>query len=326
VARLSAELYERKTGRVIDGVMYADPVAFANLLTVTGPVPVAGLPANLTAADAVTFLTRTQFSAFPDEQSANDAVTELVRDAFERFTQVPLPGPKQLSDLFRPAVLEGRLAFASLRGEDTPLLVALGLDGTVAVPTGGDVIGVVNRNANPSKIDAYLHRSTEVDVRWNPTTGGITETVRVTLRNDAPATGLPGTVLGNQSGFPSGTNVTDLIVLTGSQLDSVEVDGIPTEASPLLDDAHWRHTVRVALAPGQERVVTYQLSGAVDRGTTYSAFVVGQPLVNAGTITVRVAPTDGAVVPGRGITVERGVATIELGDARDTAISLRLRR
>jgi hypothetical protein len=305
--------------------MYADPFAFADLLTLTGPMPVSGVPAPLSADDAVEFLTQGQFAAFPDEQTANAAVTDLVRATFDRLTRVQLPGPKRLSDLFRPAVLDGRFGFTSLHAEDEPLLVALGLDGTVTVPEGGDVLGVINRNANPSKIDAYLHRSTDVQVRWDPDSGSVTETVQVTLRNDAPA-GLPFTVIGNQAGLPVGTNLTDTVVLSRYRLDRAELDGQPVESSPLLDGAYWRHSVRVELAPGQTRVVTYHLVGSVRPGDDYRAFVVGQPLVNSGRTTLHVVPRTGAVVAGRGIRVKDRAAIVGLGDARDTLVALQVQR
>ena len=43
VASLSATLFRARTGRGVDGVMYADPSAFGQMLAITGPVPVPGL-------------------------------------------------------------------------------------------------------------------------------------------------------------------------------------------------------------------------------------------------------------------------------------------
>jgi hypothetical protein len=326
VAQMSADLYQRKTGRTIDGVLYADPYAFAGLLEITGPIPVAGLGAPLRSDDAVRFLTQDQFAAFPDEATGNDAVGQLVRDTFDRITHVELPGPKQISDIFRPTVRHGRLKFASLHDDDGPLLAALGLDGALSLPDGGDVVGVINRNANPSKIDAYLHRSTTVAVRWDPGTGEVAEDVTVTLRNEAPATGLPATVIGNQAGLPPGTNLTDVVLLSSYRLRTVELDGQATESSPLFDGLYWRHGVRVPLAPGQTRTVTYHLAGSVARSDHYRAFVVGQPLLDPGALRLTVTPTDGSVVGGRGISVRKGAASVRVEPGVNTAVDLRVRR
>jgi hypothetical protein len=197
------------------------------------------------------------------------------------------------------------------------------VDGALSIPRGGDVLGVMNRNANPSKIDTYLHRSTSVDVRWNPKSGRVTETVSVTLRNGAPASGLPPVVIGNGAGLPSGTNLTDLAVLTTYQLDNVQIDGQAAVSHPLYDGSYWRQTVRVQLAAGQSSVVRYRLSGSVTPSSVYRLFVVGQPLVNAGRITMHLDLASGSVVPGHGMTAKGAEATVPLSDGSDTAVNIR---
>ena len=326
VARLSADLYERKTQRHIDGVFYADPVAFANFLAITGPVRMTALGRDLSQADAAQFLTSTQFVALGEGQAANDAVTQLVRDVFDRLTKVQLPGPKALAELFRPAVLQGRFKFYSLVSADQPLLAALGIDGVLPIPVEGDVLGVINRNANPSKIDTYLHRSTTVDVVWDPETGEVSEVVTVTLRNDAPGTGLPPAVIGNDAGLPPGTNVTDLALLTGYELSEVTLDEQPVVSRPVYDGRYWRHTVRIALAPGQTRVARYTLEGGRVPSDAYSVLVVGQPLVNEGDLTLTVRPSAGTPIRGKRLVVRGRAAEVRLSDGASTAVELRLRR
>jgi hypothetical protein len=324
VEHLSATLFERKTGDHIDGVLYADPTAFADFVAITGPVAVRGLASPITAANAVQFLTSGQFTDFPTEAASNAATTQLVHDMFDRLTKVELPGPKALSTLFYPAVSQGRFKMASSESSDGELLAALGLDGAITIPPGGDVLGVINRNANPSKIDAYLHRSTAVDVEWNPSTGRVTETVDVTLHNAAPATGLPATVIGNGAGLPAGTNLTDLALLTGYQLQSIEIDGHAASSHPLYDGSYWRQSVRVQLAAGQTSVVRYQLSGFLPPAKVYRVFVVGQPLVNSGRIVIHVHAADGLVVPGHGMTSAGSSAVIGLADGVDTSVAVRV--
>jgi len=326
VARLSADLYERKTQRRVDGVFYADPTAFADFLAITGPIPVPALGQSVTRDNAVEFLTSTQFSAFGTESVANDAVTRLVRDMFDRLTRAHLPGPKALAELFRPAVLEGRFKFYSLVERDQPLLAALGIDGVLSLPAEGegDVFGVINRNGNPNKIDAY--RSTAVDVIWNPDTGEVFEEVTVTLRNDAPASGQSTLVIGNLAGLPPGTNVTDLALLTGLELTEVTLDDQPVVSRPVYDGRYWRDTVRLAIDPGQTRVIRYSLVGSLVPSDTYSVFAIGQPLVNEGRITFKVRPTVGRIVGGRGVKVDREGAEVMLRDGANTSVELRVRR
>lgn len=328
VARLSADLYEQKTARRIDGVFYADPVAFAQFLSITGPIPIPALGREVSQADAAQFLTSTQFAVFGTETMANEAVTQLVQDVFDRLTRAHLPGPKALAELLRPAVLEGRFKFYSLVEADQPLLAAIGIDGVLPVPEegDGDVLGVINRNANPSKIDTFLHRSTEVEVNWDLDTGEVFEEVAVTLRNEAPGVGMPELIIGNQSGFPPGTNLTDVALLSGYELTEATLDGEPVVTRPVYDGRYWRDTVRVALGPGQTRVLRYSLIGSVAPSDTYSVFVVGQPLVNEGEVTLRIRPTEGTVVGGRGLTVDAEGVTLRVRDDANTAVSIRVRR
>lgn len=73
VARLAADLFpQARGGAPIDGVIYADPTAFAALLSVTGPVTVGDT--TLSADNAVKFLTRDQYAAEVPDHVVNDLV------------------------------------------------------------------------------------------------------------------------------------------------------------------------------------------------------------------------------------------------------------
>ena len=133
---------------------------------------------------------------------------------------------------------------STVHSDDQALLSRLGVTGEVPAADAGDVLSVIQRNAGPSKIDSYLSRTTNVDVRWNPQTGDVASIVDVNLRNDAPSEGLNELVLGNGVGAPYGTNVSDLSILTPFPLMSVLVDGVSVGAQPLYEDGYWRHTVR----------------------------------------------------------------------------------
>lgn len=326
VARLAAGLYQRRTGRTINGVMYADPSAFADFLAITGPIPMPALGRSLSRSDAVRFLTSGQFTEVARGSTADAVVTQLVHDVFDRLSSARLPGPQALSQLFRATVLQGRLKVYSFEKPDQPLLAALDIDGVLSIPDHGDALGVINRNANPSKIDTYLHRSTTVDVRWDPETGEIHESVVVTLRNDAPATGLPQVVIGNQAGLPFGTNLTDLALLTRYELTDVSVDGSRATSRPQWDGRYWRNTVRVALPPGGTSIVRFELQGGLEPSDEYSVFFIGQPLVNEGDLTLRVTPNSGKIAAGHGVQVGAGGATVRLHDGHDTLVNLRLKR
>ena len=322
-AEVAAQLFQAKTGRRIDGVLYADPFAMAAMLSITGPVGVPGLDKQVDSTNAVRFLTHDQYVDFPSESEGDTAVTELVRTVFDRLTKTTLPGPAQLGASFGPLVKDGRLRMVSLHDVDHPLLARLALDYGFVPVEGDDLLAVVTRNANPSKIDSYLSRDITYDVRWDPETGSIGATVTVVLRNDAPAGGLPPYLIGNSGGRPDGTNITDLAIVTPFEATSATVDGVETVMSPLRDDNVWRHTVRTEVPPGGERRVVVALEGEVSPGARYRLRFSGQPLVNDDSTRVVVTADGQDLVGGPGIDVADGQATITLRHLGQTILTLR---
>ena len=322
-ARLAAQLFERATGRKIDGVFYADPFVLAQLLKITGPVQVPALHRSVGAGDAVKFLTVDQFSAFEQTAAADEAITKLTEDLFHRFTSSKLPGPREMSQLFGPLAKQGRVRFVSLHDQDAPLIAALGLSNGFPGSVGSDVLAVVNRNANPSKIDSFLHRRTEYDVAWNPETGTVSSHVVVDLYNAAPRSGLSNLIIGNQAGFEAGTNVTELSVITPFEATGVKIDGVATTFAPLWDKGVWRATVR-AVVPSQVSVrVEFDLRGELEPGDVYRLRFGGQPLVNSGDTFVSVTLPKGHFVPGAGVRTRGPKAIATLSGEGITNLTLR---
>ncbi len=320
VARLSAQLYEARTGHAIDGVMYADPSAFAEMVAITGPVAVPGLAYEIDATNAVDFLTREQYVLYPDANTGDLGVTQLVRDVIDRLTTTRLPGPRLLSDLFFPEVRGGHLQFVSLHSEDQPLITRVGLEGRVPEPDGTDVLAILSRNANQNKIDNFLDRESTVSVEWDPETGAVTETVTVRLTNRPSVLGGNRELVGNDAGLPAGTNLTDLAVLTPFALDRVTVDGAEVAAGTTLDGALRRHNVRVSLPPDGVSEVTYVLSGTVTEGDRYDLFLVGQPMVNPQETTVEIHAESGDIRPGTNLLVRGSDALSSIDGSTDTRV------
>lgn len=317
VARVSADLFEQKVGRVVDGVIYADPAALAAIMEITGPVPVAGLAEPLRAEQAVAFLTEDQFALYGDDDAADAALQGFITDVFDRFTSVKLPGPRRMSELFTPVVRSGRLRFVSLRSGDGNLLRRMGLDTDTTADPGQDLLAVVNRNANPSKIDAFLRRSSRYDVVWDPATGRIEGRVRIELSNDAPSENLPPVVIGNGFEAPPGTNRTDVSIVTPLGLVGAVVDGEVVSVGSIDEGRLRRHTVRVTLEPGQTRTVEFRITGELASGPRYRLAVVGQPMLQESPLEVVVRSTGAAIeVPPGSRRAADGVHTTFVGALR----------
>lgn len=306
VADLAGRQFEHVTGRSVDGVLYADTAAFAALLSLTGPVTLSGLPepVELSSGNAEEFLTREQFVRYGNESEASAPVERAIEDAFERLVSTQLPGPRSLADSFGPLVNSGRFLMATSHEDDEELLTRTGLRGAMPEPDGGDALAVLQRNANPSKIDSFLRRSTQVDFQWNPTSGTVTSVVSVTLANDASGDLTNRLLFGNDAGAPQGTNVTDLTIVTPFRLEVARVEGVNAAAQPLHLGPLWRHTVRVAVPPGGATTVEFHLSGEVDPGETYRLRYRGQPILGEHVLSVTRSSPDGAGGPAERLVVD----------------------
>lgn len=301
VAKLTKELFSQaRPGAPIDGVVYADPAAFAALLRLTGPEPVPGTDLVLTPDNAEEFLTTGQFTTFATETAANEVVNYLVRDVVERFGTTQLASPTTLADVFGPLVARGSLQFVSFDQADTPLLDRLGLLGAVERPGSGDLLSVLTRNTNPSKIDVYLHRDVEYSVEWNPRTGAVQSKVRVTLTNAAPDSGLPDVVANHIPGLSPGTNRTMVSVLSPWSVGGATLDGTATGVGTQQElRGVRRHTVLVDLPPGATRVLELDLEGSVGPSPAYVLQWIGQPTAVDGDVSVDVRSTSGRLSGGR---------------------------
>lgn len=289
VARLTAELFpQARPGAPVDGVFYADPEAFAALMTLTGPVLVPGTDVTLDSDNAVQFLTVDQFDVLGNNAQGSEQLTQAIEEVVQRFSSTRLPEPRALADLFGPVVDAGRLQFFSLDPRDDDLLERVGLSRTITRSGADDVLGVVTRNANPNKADSFLERDVTYDVNWDPITGESRSTVTVTVTNTAPSAGLPEAVLVPPSGGTPGTNRFQLSVFSPLEATGATLDGAVTGIGRQYEAGGvYRNSVWVTLAPGQTSVVTMDLEGPVGTGT-YRLRWLGQPLVRSGTAEVTV--------------------------------------
>jgi len=280
VARLAAELFpQARPGPPIAGVIYADPTAFAALLAVTGGVEVPTTDVTMTADNAVEFLTKDQFTVLAGSP-APDPIGDAIEVAVRRFTDSPLPAPQRLAQLFDSVAAGGHLQMGAFDPEQNELLDRIGLRRTLQRQGQEDILSVVNRNANPSKIDAFLRRQVTYDVGWQPGTGQVRSTVTVRLTNDVPETGVAEVQVQPPPATPPRTNRTQLSIL--SPLSAVEArqDGarVPfgTQAE---SQSVFRHNVFVELAPGQSTTIELSLSGLSDPDF-YRLHWLGQPAID----------------------------------------------
>ena len=309
VAQVLEGEYERAGGVAVEGAVSVDPYALAALLELTGPVPVAGIDEPLTAANAAEVLLFQQYVRFPAVSERLDFLADATAAVLERLTEGPLPDFRRVIEVLGPVVRQGRLMVHSARGGEQAVLAAIGLDGSLPDPAGGDFLSVVTQNSANNKIDVFLHRAVAYRATFEPGTGRVDATVEVTLRNDAPAAGLPHYVIGSTDPtLPAGTNRMYLSVYTPHRLTAARLDGVPLAMESARELGRYVHSAFVTLGAGRQGVVRLQLSGQLDGGS-YRIGYAPQPLVNPDTVQLAVEPASGwAVEPagpfqphGRGI-------------------------
>lgn len=356
VAEVVRQLYPQSGGTPIDGVLAVDPRALSALLTLTGPVSVAGLDEPLTADNATRILLRDQYTEFPAIDARTDFLAEAARAVTDRLTGATLPGPRALGALLGPEIARKHLLFTTFDESGNALLDQFGTRGGFG-PFPGDALALVTQNLGGNKIDQFLHRSLDVRTTLDPATGTQRSSVTVRLRNDAPVSGLPVYVIGNRWRRPPGTNMLVVSLYARSTLESATIDGEPVALTTgrevfgvfdnvIAPNAIGRGPVTFSadrelglevftgdleIAPGTTRELRFELVGPAGllTGRTpprYRLDLWQQPVVNADRITVSVESTAPWALtdPAGGFTVRDGRASFEATVRRDRTLTAAL--
>jgi hypothetical protein len=292
VAEVISQLYPQAGGDQLDGVLMVDPYGLAPLLSITGPVTVPGLAQPLTSHNAPEVLLKSQYLTGLAQNTRHDLLQFALHATFQKLVNGSLPGPRALSRELEPAVLGGRIAFWSAHPNDEPLVQALHLEDAFPQTNGGDLVAVTTQNAGANKIDAYLHTSIADHVTFDPSTGAERSILRVTLTNDAPATGLPPLVIGSPAdpGLAPGTNKTLLSVYSPLSFDQVTINGVPGTMSSTRELGVWAYSTYVAVASRASVTVRVGLVGRLAPGSTLPLSVRLQPSANPVRAQVVVTP------------------------------------
>ena len=111
-------------------------------------------------------------------------------------------------------------------------------------------------NAGESKIDVFLDR--DVDVRVETADDGTRRLIAdVTLANNAPASGLPAIVIGNNYGLPTGTSRMFLTFYGPPALLAATRNGAPMALAPQTEAGWVGYGLNEEIGPGES--VEYRL-------------------------------------------------------------------
>jgi hypothetical protein len=288
-AQVIADLYPQSGGAPVDGVLAVDPYGLAALLRVVGPVTVSEWPEPVTAANAPRVLLYEQYLNLA-RATRLDFLEEVTNQVWQRL----LTGNRRMADLAKavaPAVAQKHILLFSGRAEEQAALSRLGVAGAMPAPD-DDFLGLVTQNAGGNKIDWFLHRSMADDVRIDPATGDVDATVRITLRNDAPARGLSHSLIGNviTPPLPDGTNKLYLSLYTPWGMDGATLDGNPALLESERELGRNVYSAFLTIAPGATTVLEVRLRGRRDPARSdYGLTLFRHSAVAADDVTVHVA-------------------------------------
>ena len=282
----------------VDGVLYADPIALAALLELTGPVRIPALGRDLDSTNVVQYLLIDQYVRFnANNDQRLDALSDVTSAVFNALTNRPLPGLSQLGSTLGPVVAGGHLRLASFASPAESLFLdEVGLGGEWRTRPGADYFSLRSANMLPTKIDVFMSRDISITTTFDPATGDVRSRVQATVTNSAPARGLPDYVIGTGLLAPRGTNKNLLALYSPLGIEAVTIDGAPAGAQVQSEFDGWVYSVPITIPPGASVVVTWELRGVIDAGSTYRLDVIPPALATADQLRITVEGADAPLI------------------------------
>ncbi|RCG29373.1 DUF4012 domain-containing protein [Sphaerisporangium album] len=276
-ARTWTALWERQTGRRLDGAIAIDPVGLSYMLGLIGPVTLPG-GERVTTSNVVDLTERAAYDRYPDPVRRKRFLIAIATAVGEALPK-SFAGPSHLLPVLKPMLDERRIQIWSRHDAEQRSLSATTAGGVLPrLP--GPYAGLVVNNSAGGKLDYYLNRSLEYTL--GPCRDGRRETrVRIRLTNDVPRVALPSYVTGRLDSprrpHAAGSNLlwVSLYAGLGAELTGARLDGRPVPAIKEAERSHPVYSTLMELAPGQSR--TWELD-LVEPGSGASPVVPVQPL------------------------------------------------
>ncbi|WIB60768.1 DUF4012 domain-containing protein [Curtobacterium sp. MCLR17_007] len=265
-AELAREMWKRKFGTEVDGVIAVDPVTLGYILRATGPLQ---LPTGdqLTSDNASQLLLSEAYSKYSDPRLQDAFFASAASAVFSKVSDGGLD-PKAFVEALTTAASEGRVRVWSADAAQQKLIEGTAVAGQLPKSTAGTQrFGVYLNDATGAKMDYYLDKRVSVGSQVCRRDGRPTWVVSVTLKNTAPADAastLPGYVTGSADyGVTPGevrTNVAIYAPASAIYLESSQSAG--TSAPQTASDGEFPVTqFQTTLAPGKSVTVTSSFLG-----------------------------------------------------------------
>jgi hypothetical protein len=263
-ARLAREMYRRRSGRTVDGVLATDPVALSYVLRTIGPVAVPG-GTTLTAGNAVRVLLSEAYAGALGPVEQDNYFSAAAKATFGALMRRPVDPAAVLAQLAKAAG-ERRLLLWSAVPAEQAVVTGTVLDGTLPETDGATpTVGVFLNDGTGAKLSYYLRHSAELTVAGCRPDGRLDLRLRVTLRSTAPRSGLSPAVLGIAlAGEPYTIRTNVLLVSpTGGGVVRVRMGGRPVAIGAGEEQRRAVGVVTVDLRPGATRTLEATLVSGI---------------------------------------------------------------
>lgn len=269
-AAMAQSMWEKKTGRRVDGVISIDPVALGYLLDATGPVQISnpelaalaggGLPTELDGKNVVPTLLSDVYAKIEQPKLQDAYFAGVAQEIFAALSNGKGEAKGLVEGMTR-GTAEGRVLVWSGKSDEQAIIAKYPLSGSIAGPSVSPAqFGVYFNDGTGAKMDYYVKRTVQLVEECTADEYGQL-TVRITSTNTAPAdaaTSLPAYVTGDGAfGVRPGTVQTNVIAYGPVQanVETAMVDGKKTDFAAHRHSNRPVGTVTVTLAPGQSSTV-----------------------------------------------------------------------
>ncbi len=253
-AALYREMFRRKTGTTVDGVLAVDPVVLSYLLKATGPVMVpGGVP--LASEKVVQTLLNETYQRLDTEQQ-DEFFAASAAAVFDAFFKKNV-NSKVLLSAFDRAITERRILFWSARPEEQRTIGDSRMAGTLPEQDTVPTVGVFLNDGSGAKLGYYLRPAANLMVGECRPDGRRELRLRVTLRSTAPKSGLTKSVLGlGLAGDPyTARTLVSVYSPAGGSVLGARLDGTETPLGSGTERRRQVATANVEVGPGAERAL-----------------------------------------------------------------------
>ncbi|MEU4555590.1 DUF4012 domain-containing protein [Micromonospora violae] len=253
-ATLYREMFRRKTGTTVDGVLAVDPVVLSYLLKATGPVLVPGGVPLASEKVVQTLLSDSYQNLDIDQQDAFFAASAA--SVFDAFFKKNV-NPRVLLSAFDRAITERRILFWSARPEEQRTFGGSRMAGTLPEQDTVPTVGVFLNDGSGAKLGYYLRPTANLTVGECRPDGRRELRLRVTLRSTAPKSGLSKSVLGlGLAGDPyTARTLVSIFSPAGGAVLEARLDGTETALGSGTERRRQVATANVDVGPGTERAL-----------------------------------------------------------------------